>query len=163
MIPTILISACLLGINCRYDGTAKETPGLKALLQDFRVVPFCPELLGGLIAPRPPAEIRAGDGAGVLSGLARVYNQNGQDLTTEFIRGARATLDLVKLNQPCLVVAKANSPSCGAGKIYDGSFTGRLKNGDGVTTALLRQAGFMVYSETDLLTNPEQILTKNKY
>jgi len=163
MTPNILISACLLGLNCRYDGTAKETPELNVLLQDYRVVPFCPELFGGLIAPRLPAEIRTGDGAGVLYGMARVQNQNGQDLTPEFIRGAQATLALVKLNQPCLIVAKANSPSCGAGKIYDGSFTGGLKNGDGVTTALLRQAGFAVYTETDLLSNPAQILGKNKY
>lgn len=156
-----MVSACLLGIPCRYDGTAKEVPGLKEQLDDYRLIPFCPETLGGLTIPRFPAEIEDGDGSQVLSGTAQVRNQNGEDVTAEFIQGARMTLAMAKLNQPSMIVAKAKSPSCGTGQIYDGSFTGKLKNGDGVTGALLRQNGFRVYSEVDLLMNPGQILEKN--
>lgn len=161
MNPTILISACLLGEKCRYDGTAKEVPHLKELLKDCRLVPFCPEKLGGLDTPRLPAEIQGGDGTGILAGAAYVRNQSGQDLTAEFLRGAQMTLAMAELHRPCIVVAKSKSPSCGSGWIYDGSFTGLLKTGDGVTTALLRQAGFVVCSETDLLSRPNQILGEN--
>jgi uncharacterized protein YbbK (DUF523 family) len=158
MNSTILISACLLGINCRYDGTAKEAPELKKLLADYRLIPFCPETLGGLTVPRLPSEIQCGDGGQVLSGSARVRDRNGRDLTAEFIAGARMTLALAELHHPMLVVAKAKSPSCGAGQIYDGSFTGKLQHGDGVTIAMLRQAGYTVCSEKDFLENPDQIL-----
>ena len=155
---TILISACLLGDKCRYDGTGKEVPGLKELLKDWRLIPFCPETLGGLIIPRLPAEIRGGAGAQVLSGEALVLDQSGQDLTAEFIRGAQMTLAMAERYQPDVVVVKAKSPSCGAGQIYDGGFTGKLKDGDGVTVALLRQAGFAVYTESEFLVDPDQIL-----
>lgn len=147
MNKTIMISACLLGVKCRYDGTAKDVPYIKELLQDCRLIPFCPETLGGLTIPRLPAEIRGGDGARVLAGTARVWNKNGQDVTAEFIQGARMTLALAELHRPDRVVTKAKSPSCGAGQIYDGSFTGKLIKGDGVTIALLRQAGFGVCTE----------------
>jgi uncharacterized protein YbbK (DUF523 family) len=161
MNKTILISACLLGVKCRYDGTAKEVPHLKELLKGYRLVPFCPETLGGLVIPRLPAEIQGGDGAHVLAGVAYVRNQSGQDLTAEFVQGARMTLAMAELHQPGIVVAKAKSPSCGSGQIYDGSFTGKLNTGDGVTTALLCQAGFIVCSETDLASHPNQILGEN--
>jgi uncharacterized protein YbbK (DUF523 family) len=158
MNQTILISACLLGEKCRYDGTAKDIPHLRELLESYRLVPFCPETLGGLSIPRLPAEIQGGDGEQVLNGAAQVTNQNGQDLTVYFLQGAHMTLEMAERHQPVLVVAKAKSPSCGVGQIYNGSFSGKLKVGDGVTVALLRKAGFTVCSETDLMANPNQIL-----
>jgi uncharacterized protein YbbK (DUF523 family) len=148
---TILISACLLGIECRYDGTGKAVPELQRILEGYHVVPICPETLGGLIVPRPPAEIQGGGGAEVLAGTARVMSREGRECTAEFIRGAEAVLQLVRQHQPLLLILKANSPSCGVGAIYDGSFSARLKPGDGVTAALLKRNGVKVYSETDFL------------
>ena len=161
MKPTILISACLMGINCRYDGTTKTIPELSCLT-DYFLVPFCPETMGGLIVPRLPAEIQNGDGFGVLSGSAKVINQQGLDLSAEFIRGAYCSLELAKLKQPEIIVVKSKSPSCGTIEVYDGSFSGVLKAGAGVTTALLRQAGFMVYSELEFMNALDHILGKNK-
>jgi uncharacterized protein YbbK (DUF523 family) len=161
MPQAILISACLLGINCRYDGTGKARPELLALLKDYRLIPICPEILGGLTIPRPAAEIQDGDGAGVLSGVAKVSDETGRDVSREFILGARHSLDLAKRWKPCLIILKSNSPACGSTRIYDGSFRRKLKNGAGVTTALLRQAGFLVFSELDVLRAPDQILGKN--
>jgi uncharacterized protein YbbK (DUF523 family) len=145
----VMVSGCLLGIKCRFDGTSKEMSDLGAALQDYRIIPFCPEVSGGLKIPRSPAEIQNGDGAAVLSGKARVLNQAGEDCTDQFTKGAAAVLKLVKQHQPEFVILKAKSPSCGVGKIYDGSFSGKLRDGDGVTTALLRSAGVKVYSEVD--------------
>ncbi len=139
--PVIMISACLLGIECRYDGGSKPVPGLPAKLAGFKLVPFCPEVWGGLPTPRPPAEIRAGDGAAVLAGTARVVDRTGRDRTAEFRRGAERLLEQVRQWQPVWIIAKAKSPSCGVGRIYDGNFAGQLRDGDGVAVALLRQAG----------------------
>jgi uncharacterized protein YbbK (DUF523 family) len=161
MPPPILVSACLMGINCRYDGTGKANPELVALLKDYRLIPFCPETLGGLTIPRPAAEIQNGDGAGVLSGFATVVDEIGRDVTREFIQGAYYSLELAKLQDSGLIILKSNSPSCGSTRIYDGSFSRKLKNGAGVTAALLRQAGFLVVSELDVLQAPDQILGKN--
>jgi uncharacterized protein YbbK (DUF523 family) len=145
----VLVSACLLGIKCRFDGQGKEVPDLVTALQDYRVIPFCPETAGGLTIPRFPAEIQNGDGAAVLNGKAQVVNQAGEDCTDQFIKGAAFVLKLVGQHQPDFVILKAKSPSCGVGKIYDGTFSGKLIEGDGVTTALLRSAGVKIYSEVD--------------
>ncbi len=161
MSQTILISACLFGINCRYDGTEKAMPVLLNLLKDYRLISFCPESLGGLPVPRPPAEIQDGDGLEVLSGLVKVMNIEGQDLTREFVQGAYASLDLANSWKPGLIIIKSKSPSCGKGLIYSGNFRGGLKNGDGVTTALLRQAGFPVFTAEEVIKAPDQILGKN--
>jgi uncharacterized protein YbbK (DUF523 family) len=159
--PTIMISSCLLGVECRYDGTGKAVPELRTILEGYRVVTVCPETLGGLTIPRPPAEIKGGAGLEVLAGTAGVFNREGRECTAEFIRGAEATLELVRRHQPKLVILKAKSPSCGVGAIYDGSFTGRLKPGDGVTTALLKQHGVKVYTETAFLEQLLQNLGQN--
>lgn len=160
--PKVMVSACLMGINCRYDGTAKTVPELVEVLHGMELVPFCPEVLGGLETPRPPAEIQDGTGAAVLAGSARIFDRAGVDKTAAFIKGARAVLDLAREVQPEFVILKANSPSCGTGRIYDGSFGGVLRDGDGVAGALLRSAGIRVYSERDLLERTAQILGKNK-
>lgn len=151
-----------MGVPCRYDGSAEEVPDIKQLLKNYTLVPFCPEALAGLVTPRPPAEIWGGDGVQVLAGTARVRNQNGQDVTAEFLQGARLTLELAELHQPVLVVAKTKSPSCGSGQVYDGSFRGKLIAGDGVTVALLRQGGFAVCSEMDLLIGENKFWEENK-
>jgi uncharacterized protein YbbK (DUF523 family) len=148
--PVIMVSSCLLGEACRYDGSAKLFPGLAAELADFELVPFCPEKLGGLPIPRPPAEIQNDDGAAVLTGKARVIDSSGKDCTAAFIAGAQKTLEMARKLQPVLIVCKAKSPSCGVGEIHDGSFSGKLRSGDGVTTARLRANNYAICDENGL-------------
>lgn len=138
----ILVSSCLLGTACRYDGGAKAKEELLALLKDGKhtFVPVCPEQLGGLMTPRPPAE-RQGK---------RVVNSEGADVTEAFQRGAEEALRLAKLYGCTAAVLKEHSPSCGSGKIYDGSFCGVLTDGDGMTAALLKQNGIPVIGESEL-------------
>jgi uncharacterized protein YbbK (DUF523 family) len=147
--PKIMVSACLLGVKCRYDGKAKPVDGLKRRLAGCRIIPFCPECLGELPVPRLPAEIQVGEGAAVLAGKSRVVNRQGEDYTAQFIDGARRAVELYRENRPEYVLLKANSPSCGAGRIYDGSFTGRLRPGDGVAAAMLRQEGARLVTEEE--------------
>ena len=148
-----MVSACLLGVNCRYDGKSKPQPELKPQLEGRRIIAFCPECLGELPTPRLPAEIQKGDGAAVLAGEVLVLNREGEDYTPQFKAGAEATLRLYREHQPELIICKANSPSCGFGKIYDGTFSGRLRTGDGVTAALLRANGAVLCTEEDVLQN----------
>ena len=136
----ILISACLLGIPCRYDGKAKPQPWAEALAARHDLVPVCPEQLGGLPTPRNPSE-RRGD---------RVVMNDGRDVTAEYRRGAEETLRLARLYGCTAAVLKERSPSCGCGRIYDGTFTGTLTDGDGVTAALLKENGIKVYGESEL-------------
>lgn len=140
----ILVSACLCGMHCRYDGSTKQDDEILAMLQRDEAIPVCPEQLGGLATPRPPAEIKQGDGAAVLRGEARVYNAQGQDVTGSFIKGAEETLRLARICKAERVILKSKSPSCGCGVVYDGTFSGTLRQGDGVTAALLKQSGIPV-------------------
>lgn len=135
----VLVSACLLGENCKYNGgnNLKEALLDDLLGEGISVVAFCPECAGGLPTPRVPAE-RLGD---------RVVNKQGEDVTEQFLTGARAALDMAKKHKCKAAVLKKNSPSCGCGKIYDGTFTGTLVNGQGVTAQLLRKNGIVVYNE----------------
>lgn len=135
----ILISACLLGACCRYDSASKEHPLAKELMKRHALVPACPEQLGGLPTPRPPAE-RRGD---------RVVTQAG-DVTEQYRRGAEETLRLCRLLGCEAAVLKERSPSCGRGVIYDGTFTGALTAGDGVTAELLTAHGIPVYGESQI-------------
>ncbi len=151
MSKVILISACLKGFACRYNGDSFLLPELETVLSDCQVFPCCPELMGGLAIPRPPAEIRGGDGRKVIAGEAKVVNQLGGECTGEFLKGAYATLKLCEEIKPEVVLFKAHSPSCGVGRIYDGSFRGRFISGDGVTTALLRETGVQICTEEDFL------------
>ena len=146
-----LISACLLGIRCTWDGTNKyQNDKAIELLKDEILIPVCPEQLGGLKTPRPSQEIQEGTGENVLSSNCRVMNRNGEDVTREFIRGAEETLKIAKLFKVSQFIGKSRSPSCGCGEIYDGSFSERLVSGDGVTTALLRRNGIRIIPEEDL-------------
>ena len=137
---TLLISACLLGVRCRYDGGSKPQPGVEALAEQYRLIPVCPEQLGGLCTPRTPAE-RQGD---------RVCTRNGGDVTEAYRRGAEEALRLAKLYGAKYAVLKERSPSCGKGVIYDGSFSGVLTEGDGVFAQKLRERGVPVYGESDI-------------
>lgn len=143
----ILVSACLLGINCKYSGGNNLTPGLLELLKEHTLIPVCPEQLGGLTTPRRPSEIQDGDGSEVLAGNSLVMNNEGKDLTREFIKGAEETLNLAKLYSCTAAILKARSPSCGSGKIYDGTFSGKVKEGSGVAAQLLLDNGIAVMSE----------------
>ena len=136
----------------RYNGgdVSLKNARLEALLKRGQVVTICPEVAGGLSVPRPAAEIQQGQGEDVLQGKASVRNVQGEDVTEAFLRGARKTLRLVRENGVKVAVLKSHSPSCGLGKIYDGSFNGRLKSGNGITAALLLQHGIRVFSEEQL-------------
>ncbi|MBE5528227.1 hypothetical protein A9J41_11985 [Laribacter hongkongensis] len=148
----ILTSACLLGQPVRYDGKALPVghPLWQQWQAEGRLLAFCPECAGGLPTPRAPAEIIAGDGAAVLDGLARVVDKSGQDVTEAFVSGAMAALQLAQSRQCRLAVLTDKSPSCGSLRIYDGGFSGRLQAGSGVTAALLRRNGIMVFAQDEL-------------
>ena len=142
---SILISACLLGVNCKYSGGNNRCGAAEALGERFHLVPVCPEQLGGLPTPRPPAE-RQGD---------RVISREGTDVTAQYRRGAEEALWLAERFGCRLAVLKARSPSCGCRGIYDGAFTGTLVPGMGVTAELLTQRGLRVLSEEDLQNSPD--------
>ena len=133
----IFVSACLLGENCKYSGGHNKNDAVIAFLQGREYKAVCPEYLGGLPTPRPPAEIR-GD---------TVMDREGKDVTAFFRRGAEKTLALAQKYRPALCILKANSPSCGVGAVYDGSFSGKLIPGDGLAAAVLKAAGFRVVTE----------------
>ena len=139
----LLISACLLGCACRYDGKSKPHPLAVELARRGLAVPVCPEQLGGLPTPRKPSERQGG----------RVVMVDGRDVTAEYRRGAEEALHLARLYGCTTAVLKERSPSCGSGQIYDGCFRGRLIPGDGMTAALLKQAGLTVLSEKDDLSS----------
>ena len=134
---TVLVSACLLGVPCRYDGQSKRHPLAQELCRRHRVIPVCGEIFGGLPTPRPPAE-RCGN---------RVLTEAGADVTAQYRRGAEAALQLARLYNCRAAILKANSPSCGSGTIYDGTFRHRRISGDGLTAALLKANGVQVYNE----------------
>lgn len=147
----ILVSRCLLGHRVRYDGGASGPFDLLASWQaEGRVVALCPEVAGGLPTPRAAAEIPGGQGAEVLDGLARVITRDGEDVSAEFLAGARQALELVREHRIRIAVLKANSPSCGNLLTYDGTFSGVKVSGEGVTAALLKRAGVQVFSELEL-------------
>jgi len=145
----ILVSACLVGSNCRYNGGTNFDQNVISKLEGKRWIPVCPEQLGGLQTPRTPAEIQDGDGAMALVGEAKVKSKNGVDVTENFIKGAKETLYLAQMLGATEAILKERSPSCGSCKIYDGSFQGKPKQGSGVAAALLKQHGIIVKSEED--------------
>ena len=132
----IIVSACLAGYRCRYDGKTVPNEEIVALVKRGEAIPVCPEMLGGLPCPRTPSE-RTADGA-------RVLMRDGKDVTEAFERGAVETLRLARLYGCDRAILRARSPSCGCGKIYDGSFSGTLRDGSGVTAELLLQNGVAV-------------------
>lgn len=146
-----LVSACLLGIKCAWHGENRyKDRRVLELAKSGILIPVCPEQLGGLPTPRAVQEIQNGSGEDVLDGKIRVSNKDGTDVTTGFIRGAGETLRIAKLFNVKEFIGKSRSPSCGCGQIYDGSFSKRLVNGNGVTTALLKRNGIKVKTEEEL-------------
>jgi uncharacterized protein YbbK (DUF523 family) len=149
-----LVSACLLGVTCRFDGKSCLEEKLNRLAAEGCAMPICPEVAGGLPTPRLPAEIEGAhtglDGHAVLEGQTRVVRSDGADLTREFVAGAKAALTLAQRLGIRQAILKADSPSCGVGRIHEGKFAGTLVAGDGVTAALLKRAGIQVISEKDL-------------
>lgn len=137
------VSACLLGVCCKYNGGHngdRAQDGLLMLSVRFLLIPVCPEQLGGLTTPRPPAEIVGG----------RVITREGTEVTAAFVRGAQETLALFEKLKVRTAILKDGSPSCGSQRIYDGTFTGVRIPGEGLTTRLLRTHGCKVYSEADI-------------
>lgn len=137
-----LISACLLGAECKYSGGSNALPEdtLAALREKYELIPVCPECYGGLTTPRAPSE-RRGD---------KVVSKTGADVTAQFQRGAQTALHLAEIFGARLAIFKENSPSCGSGTIYDGTFTGTLTQGDGVTAELLKKHRITVIGENAL-------------
>lgn len=146
----ILVSACLLGLNTRYDGTSNA----HALLQKYsglgKFLPVCPEQLGGLPTPRVPVEIIGGTGQDILRGQGSVQGKQGEAVTAEFSAGAREVAKVTALVTVSAAILKERSPSCGVNSIYDGSFSHVIKPGQGVTAALLKEKNIPIYSEEDL-------------
>lgn len=136
--PCILVSACLLGMNCRYNGKGELNSQVLALSRDAFLILFCPEIYGGLATPRDPAE-RQGE---------KVMTAAGADVTEQYKKGAEEALRLARLYGCRAAVLKERSPSCGRGQIYDGTYTRRLIPGDGVTARLLEQEQIPVFGET---------------
>ena len=148
----ILISACLLGERVRYHGgdAAVSNPVLERWRREGRLVPFCPEVAGGLPVPRPAAEIQGTGGLAVLEGTARVITSAGADVTDPFLTGARAALEAAVRSGARVAVLKDGSPSCGSTEIYDGTFSGRRRAGVGATAALLAENQVRVFNEAEL-------------
>lgn len=135
----ILVSACLLGVNCKYSQENNKCAKVKNLVGKHQLIPVCPEIMGGLTTPRMPAEIFEN----------KVVTQDGQDVTEQFQRGAEETLKLAKLFGCTYAILKERSPSCGCGIIYDGTFSKKLKQGDGLTAKLLKEHGIQIIGETE--------------
>ena len=134
----ILVSACLLGCACRYDGKSRPHPEVQALQGRYQMIPVCPEQMGGLPTPRPASERKNG----------RVVNVQGEDVTAQYSRGAEEALHLARFfHCPCAIL-KERSPACGSGEIYDGTFSGRLVPGDGAASELLKKNDISVYGES---------------
>jgi uncharacterized protein YbbK (DUF523 family) len=145
-----LCSACLLGIKCRYDGEFVPNEKVLSLAEKEVLIPFCPEQFGGLPTPRLNSEIQKGDGFDVLDNKAKVFESGGADVTNSFITGAEEVLKIARLLNVSTVILKQRSPSCGSGQIYDGTFSGTIINGNGVTSALLKRNGIKVIAEDEL-------------
>jgi uncharacterized protein YbbK (DUF523 family) len=148
----VLLSACLAGVPCTHDAQAKTRPWAVRLLAEGRAVLACPEVAGGLPIPRPESEMQGGDGDDVLDGRGRVVSVEGDDVTEQYLAGARHAVREAHASGARAAVLKARSPSCGCGEIYDGSFSGSLRKGDGVTAAALKREGLDVVSDEDLKT-----------
>lgn len=135
----IMVSACLLGDNCKYNGGNNRSPELLHLLSGHEVVPVCPEVLGGLPTPRAPAEI--------VNGV--VINREGVSVDDAFRLGAKKAIEMARQEKPDLIILQSRSPSCGVKEIYDGTFSGKLVPGHGIFAEMALQAGFRVIDAED--------------
>ena len=140
----VIVSACLAGVACTHEAEAKTRDWTVKLVAEGRAVLVCPEVAGGLPIPRPAAEIVDGSGVDVLAGSARVIGETGEDVTENYLAGARKAAEAARDVGARLAILKARSPSCGCGEIHSGKFDGELRAGDGVTAAMLKQEGLEV-------------------
>jgi uncharacterized protein YbbK (DUF523 family) len=136
-----LCSACLLGIKCRYDGRSVLNEKIIELAKKEKLLPFCPEVLGGLPVPREQTELKNG----------KAITKSGKDVTSFFEKGAEETLKIARSFDIKEAILKQRSPSCGCGQIYDGTFSGKITKGDGITAALLKKNGIKIISEEDIV------------
>jgi len=135
-----LVSGCLIGVKCNYKAEARPNKKLIEMFKMGELLPVCPEMLGGLPAPREPCEQKD----------KKVFAKSGKDVTKEFAKGAKEVMALVKKYNIKEAILKARSPSCGSGKIYDGSFSGKLIDGDGVLASILKRKGIKIITEEDI-------------
>lgn len=135
-----IVSACLAGVKCRWDGEARPCQKVVELVKQGKAIPVCPEQLGGLTTPRAPAEQKEDE----------VFTKTGENVTTEFERGAEEALKIALLANCNEAITKSKSPSCGSGKVYDGTFSGKLIDGDGVFAKILKKNNIKVFSENDI-------------
>lgn len=163
MMDRIVVSACLLGDRVRYDG--EDNSIVHRLLDQWRsegrLVSVCPEVSGGLTVPRPPAEIQQGDGRAVLQGEAKIATSGGTDVTEAFLKGAYYALELAQQAKCRFALLAARSPSCGNHQVYDGTFSGQLIDGSGVTAALLQANGVRVFNPTEIEVLARQLDTSD--
>ncbi len=156
----ILVSACLVGAKVRYDGADNwcDNTIIGKWIAQGRVVTVCPEVASGCPVPRPPVEIVGEQGgAGVFKGMSRILTQEKVDLSYMFVKGAEIALNLALQENIRIAVLKSRSPSCGSSKIYDGSFSGAIVEGDGVTVSLLRQNRIEIYTEEEIFQAAERL------
>lgn len=146
-----IVSACLCGINCKYNGGNNLNPYFLDLLAKGEVIPICPEQMGGLPTPRNACELAGGTGMDLIEGRAMAFTRDGDEVSSALLRGAQETLRIAL--EGCLdeAILQSRSPSCGVGLIYDGTFAHRLIRGDGVTAAMLKQHGIQVWNEQNYL------------
>lgn len=158
--PVFLISACLAGMNTRYDGSSRPHPLLAELAARAVLVPACPEILGGMGIPRPRCRFQGGDGQSVVCGRGKVIDIDGKDRTSAFLSGAQEVRRIVELIRPDLIVFKEGSPSCGLRRV---DVEGRKEQGCGVTTAFLGELGIPVITEEDSLPRREEIRVRDEH
>lgn len=139
-----IISACLVGVNCKYNGNSNFDPITAEMVAKGKAIPLCPEQLGGCSTPRPSCEIIGGTGRDVIKGRAKVLTKDGKDVTKAFIKGAEETLKIAKLVKAKKAILKSGSPSCGYGTIYDGTFSNKKIQGNGVAAELLAENGIEI-------------------
>lgn len=137
----VMVSACLLGDNVKYNGKNNKNDALIKFLKDKEIIKICPECLGGLTVPRSPSEIRGN----------LVINKEGNDVTNSFLKGAQKTLEIAENENIKVAILKKNSPSCGSRKIYDGTFSNNLIDGEGITAKQLKKHGIVVLDEDNYL------------
>jgi uncharacterized protein YbbK (DUF523 family) len=153
----ILLSACLAGVNCVYDGTNKFHPVFAKMFKNKEAILVCPEVLGKLKIPHEPSEMIGGDGFSVLAGKASVRSKTGLDVTENFVKGAKVVLVKSRKYNIKKAILKSKSPSCGCGFIFDGTFSKKLVAGFGVTAALLKQNGVIVVSDVEYLKSQSMV------
>lgn len=144
----ILVSACLLGVNCKYNGSNNENQAVINYIKDKEAIIICPEIMGGLCTPRDPSEVLGN----------KVITNNNKDVTENFSRGAQETLKLAKLFDCHKAILKSKSPSCGSNKIYDGTFTGTIIDSDGITASLLKKHNITIITEKDIENGTNSML-----